>query len=243
MPRRLLHDRYFKQAKAEGYLARSAYKLIQIDDRKRLIRPGDRVLDLGCAPGSWLQVAAERVGPHGVVVGLDLQPVQAPLPATVRTLQADAFTTPPAALLDLAGGPFDVILSDMAPSTGGGGGGSADHFRSVDLCRRVLHLAGDCLKPRGHLVMKVFEGEAYPDLLRDTAALFDEARGFKPQASREVSREIYIVAKGFHAGTPPPSPPPSRRSGQPHDRRRDQGRDGRGGGNAQRGAGGGGGSA
>lgn len=201
--RRQLHDRYFKQAKAEGYLARSAYKLKQINDRKKLIRRGDRVLDLGCAPGSWLQVAAELVGPSGLIVGLDLQEVDGKFPESVKAIRGDIFQTPAGSLLEWCGGPVDVLLSDMAPSTGGGGGGSADHFRSVDLCRRVLDLARDVLRPGGNLAMKVFEGEAYPDLLRDTARMFAEAKGFKPEASRDMSREIYIVARGLRAGATP----------------------------------------
>jgi 23S rRNA (uridine2552-2'-O)-methyltransferase len=209
--RRELHDAYFRKAKAEGYAARSAYKLRQIDERKRILPRGGRVLDLGCAPGSWLQVAAEIVGPTGAVAGLDLQPVTATLPPNVRTAVGDVFTTPAEDLLALAADPghpgpprlYDTVLSDMAPSTSGGGGGSADHFRSVDLCRRVLALLPALLRPGGNLAMKVFEGEAYPDLLRETAALFNEAKGFKPDASRDVSREIYIVAKGFR---PPAAP-------------------------------------
>jgi 23S rRNA (uridine2552-2'-O)-methyltransferase len=202
-PRRQLHDRYFRQAKAEGYLARSAYKLKEINDKKRLIRRADRVLDLGCAPGSWLQVAAEAVGDRGVVVGLDLQEIDGPFAPNVVALRGDVFKIDPAALLQLGGisAPvepgFDVVLSDMAPSTAGGGGGSADHFRSVDLCRRVLELLPAVLRVGGNLAMKVFEGEAYGDLLKETGRLFSEARGFKPAASREVSREMYVVGKGF----------------------------------------------
>lgn len=205
--KRELHDAYFRKAKAEGYAARSAYKLRQIDERKRILPRGGRVLDLGCAPGSWLQVAAEAVGPGGAVAGLDLQPVTANLPANVRAAVGDVFATSPEDLLALAapeGSPprlYDTVVSDMAPSTSGGGGGSADHFRSVDLCRRVLALLPGVLRPGGNLAMKVFEGEAYNDLLRETAAVFAEAKGFKPDASRDVSREIYIVAKGFRPPT------------------------------------------
>lgn len=213
--RRELHDAYFRKAKAEGYLARSAYKLIQINQRKKIIRPGDRVLDLGCAPGSWLQVASQLVGPRGTVAGLDLQPVGGGVtfPENVRAAVGDVFATSAQELLALGGVPegqgYDTVLSDMAPSTGGGGGGSADHFKSVDLCRRVLALLPGLLRPGGNLAMKVFEGEAYTDLLRETAALFEEAKGFKPDASRDVSREMYIVAKGYRPA-PPRDPRPPR---------------------------------
>jgi len=197
--RRQLHDRFFRLAKQEGYLARSAYKLKQLAERHRLLRRGDRVLDLGCAPGSWLQVASELVAPDGIVVGLDLQEVAAPMPANVRALVADVFAVAPRDLLQLlpAGARFDVVLSDMAPSTSGGAGGSSDHFRSVELCRRVLALLPGVLAPGGRLAMKVFEGEQYPALLRETGRFFATARGYKPAATREVSREMYVVAHGY----------------------------------------------
>lgn len=204
---RQLHDRFFKQAKAEGYVARSAYKLIEIQERYRVIHSGDHVLDLGCAPGSWLQVASALVKSHGLVVGIDLTPVSAEvgsLPQVV-TMQGDIFKTEPGVLrAHLMGGGsdpsivrlFDVVLSDMAPSTTGTPTG--DHFRSVNLCRRVLDLLPDVLSPGGHLVMKVFEGEEYPALLKDTARLFGECKGLRPEATREVSREMFIIGKGYN---------------------------------------------
>lgn len=191
--RRVLHDQYFRKAKREGYVARSAYKLLEINEKKSLIRKGDRVLDLGCAPGSWLQVAAELVGPRGSVVGADLSPVTHDFGSNVRTIVGDAFKIEPEALLGESG-PFDVVLSDMAPSTSGD---LSDHFLSVELCDRVLELAPSVLKTGGSLCMKVFEGEAYPDLLRRTQALFRGVKGFKPKATRDVSREMYVIATGF----------------------------------------------
>jgi 23S rRNA (uridine2552-2'-O)-methyltransferase len=192
---RKLHDRFFKQAKAEGYAARSAYKLIEINDKKRLIRRGSRVLDLGCAPGSWLQVVEKIIGPQGLALGIDLQP---PTPTTrygprIRVLQADAFKIDPKELTDFAGGRFDVVLSDMAPSTSGHG----DDFLSVRLCRRVLELLPAVLAPGGKVLMKVLEGEEFPALLKETKALFKEAGATKPAASRDVSREIFIYGVGF----------------------------------------------
>jgi len=205
MARRTLHDRYFRQAKAEGYAARSAYKLAEIDDRKRLLRRGDWVLDLGCAPGSWLQVAGERVGPGGVVVGVDLQEVRRSFGPSVSALVADVNEVSGERLLGAAAEAageegaesarrFDVVLSDMAPKTAGD---RSDHFLSVRLCDRVLELGEQTLAPEGRLAMKVFEGEAYPDLLERTRALFTEVKGFKPKASRDASREIYVIARGF----------------------------------------------
>lgn len=198
---REIHDHYFRLAKAEGYRSRAAYKLIEIDDRKRVLRPGDRVLDCGAAPGSWLQVAAQRVGPKGGVVGIDLQPIKAGFnQPNIRTIAGDLAETPSQALLEVAGDSnrlFDVILSDMAPSTSGDH--SSDHHRSVRLCDALLDRCPALLRAGGNLVMKVFEGEIYGHLLHRTAAMFDSAKGFKPKASRSESAEMYIVALEYKA--------------------------------------------
>lgn len=200
MPRaRKLHDAYFNQAKREGYLARSAYKLLEINERKGLLRRGDRVLDLGCAPGSWLQVAAELVGERGRVVGIDLLAVNHPMGPCVTHVVGDFTTADPASLTDLAGGRFDVVLSDMAPNTTGAG----DDFRSVRLCRAILERLPELIAPGGHLAMKVFEGAETQELIAETRALFAEARAFKPKASREISRETYVVAKRYRGPTHP----------------------------------------
>ncbi|MEO1007917.1 MAG: RlmE family RNA methyltransferase [Planctomycetota bacterium] len=219
MPRRVLHDEYFKKAKADGYAARSAYKLREIQEKRRLLRPGDAVLDLGCAPGSWLQVAAEIVGPRGLVVGVDLQAVRAGLPPGVETLRGDVTRMPAADMLAPVvrhrgkGALFDAVLSDMAPSTSGAG----DHYKSVRLCEAVLDRLRELLRPGGALCYKVFEGETYPDLVARTARAFSYCRGIKPRATREVSSEMYVVARGFEpaaqqvvrprgVATPPPEP-------------------------------------
>jgi 23S rRNA (uridine2552-2'-O)-methyltransferase len=196
---RELHDHYFREAKKHGYLSRAAYKLMEIDDRKKLLHPGDRVLDCGAAPGSWLQVASERVGPRGAVVGIDLSEIRHRFERNnIQHIQGDLRETPPQTLLDLAGGvKFDVILSDMAPNTSGDR--SIDHFGSVRLCQAVLDRAGELLRPGGNLLMKVFEGEAYPELLESVRRMFDSVKGFKPKASRSESTEIYIVAHGYRA--------------------------------------------
>ncbi len=205
MARRTLHDRYFKQAKREGYLARSAYKLIELDDKRKLLRPGQTVLDLGCAPGSWLQVAAERVGPEGRVVGIDLQPVGGSFGPNVRTIQGDFTQTPAAALLP-GGTLADVVLSDMAPNTSGHG----DHFRSIRLCEAIVDALPALLKPGGSLVMKVFEGEAFPPLIERLRVDFGDVKILKPNATREMSRETYVTAKRYRprrgAQSPIPAP-------------------------------------
>lgn len=213
---RKVQDRFFKQAKEDGYAARSAYKLKEIQQRRQVIRKGDRVLDLGCAPGSWLQVAAECVGDKGMVVGVDLKAVDIALPANARAAVGDVFKLTAAELLgggageDGAAGSrasFNVVLSDMAPNTEGGGGGMVDHFRSVALCRRVLDLCATVIRKNGNLVMKVFEGEEYPALLRETQLLFQEVKGFKPEASRDASREMFVVAKGYKRPLPAKAAP------------------------------------
>jgi 23S rRNA (uridine2552-2'-O)-methyltransferase len=203
---RELHDHYFREAKREGYLSRAAYKLIEIDDKKKVLRSGDRVLDCGCAPGSWLQVASKRVGARGTVVGIDLEPVKLRT-ASVQAVEGDFTTIDTGSLLALGNhgsgstaGPsrsanlFDVILSDMAPATTGDPGG--DHHRSARLCHALLDRCAELLKPGGNLVMKVFEGEAYPELLKRSATMFDVSRGYKPKASRSESAEMYIVGAG-----------------------------------------------
>jgi len=191
--RRVLHDEYFLRAKREGYLARSAYKLLEINERFRLLRPGQRVLDAGCAPGSWLQVASQLVGPRGVVVGFDLSAVRHPMPANVRTVVADVRSLDSTALVTLAGGRFDAVISDMAPSTTGHG----DDLVSARLCRSLLDALPGLLAPSGRLVMKTLEGAETPPLLGEARGRFTSARLFKPKASRGPSRETYLVAEGY----------------------------------------------
>lgn len=225
MPKRVLHDQYFKKAKAEGYLARSAYKLLEIQERRGILKPGMAVLDLGCAPGSWLQVAAELVGPQGLVAGVDLSDVRHPMPPWVVTMRGDFTKLDAATLLEPVvrwrdqdpGKPalYDVVISDMAPNTSGAG----DHFKSVRLCEAVLERLPGVLRPGGALVYKVFEGESYPDLVQRTGAMFTWCRGLKPRATREVSTEMFVMATGYEpalgrlprpAGVAPPPPEPGK---------------------------------
>jgi 23S rRNA (uridine2552-2'-O)-methyltransferase len=189
-----VQDHWFRLAKEEGYRSRAAYKLIDIDDRRRLLRRGDRVLDAGAAPGSWSQVAATRVGPKGEVVAVDLKEIsKANLPPQVRVLRGDLREL---SLDDLGGRPFDVVLSDMAPDTTGDPMG--DGFRSARLCHDLLDRAALWLRRGGNLAMKVFEGGEYPELLRRAGRMFDEAKGYKPRASRAESVEMFIVCLGFN---------------------------------------------
>ena len=210
-----LHDHYFREAKREGYVSRAAYKLIEIDARKKLLRPGHWVLDCGAAPGSWLQVAAQRVGTRGVVVGVDQQPIAPQVAAQhpgLRFVLGDFREIPTGDLLEAARGGgaaserrFDAILCDMAPNTTGDR--SIDHHQSVRLCQAVLDRCSDLLEPGGPLVLKVLEGEAYPDLLGRTRRLFTSVKGFKPKASRPESTEMYITAQGYRGPEADDQPP------------------------------------
>jgi 23S rRNA (uridine2552-2'-O)-methyltransferase len=195
---RKLHDEYFKKAKSEGYVARSAYKLTEINEKKFLVKKGRFVLDCGCAPGSWLQVVEEIIGPEGLALGIDLQQVNTPFGPTVKVLKEDVFAFDPTPYIEMMGRPFDVVLSDMAPNTTGHG----DDFLSVRLCRRVLELLPRVLRPGGNLCMKVLEGEEFPTLLKESRKLFRDCGAMKPRASREISRETFIWGKGYHGAAP-----------------------------------------
>ena len=202
---RELHDFFFKEAKRKGYRSRAAYKLSEIDDKRDVLSRGDVVLDLGAAPGSWLQVVSERVGEHGKVIGVDLKAIDDGLPNNVVTMQEDVTLLTPENLSTVLGGDFrefDVVLSDMAPSTTGTK--TIDHHGSINLCHTTLDLSATLLKPHGNLIMKVLEGEAYTQLLKRCANCFDSARGFKPKASRAISTEMFIVCLDRNEDIPKP---------------------------------------
>ncbi len=207
---RELHDFFFKEAKRKGYRSRAAYKLSEIDDKRNVLQKGDFVLDLGAAPGSWLQVVSERIGEHGKVIGVDLKVIDDGLPNNVVTIQEDVTLLTPKSF---DGKLFDVVLSDMAPSTTGTK--TVDHHGSVNLCHTALDLSATLLKPHGNLVMKVLEGEAYPALLKRCANSFESAKGFKPKASRAVSTEMFLVCIDRNEDMPKPMvlAPPSPTSG------------------------------
>jgi 23S rRNA (uridine2552-2'-O)-methyltransferase len=191
---RQLNDPYVAEARRVGYRSRAAFKLIELDERFRLLRPGQRVADLGCAPGGWAQVAVARVGRRGIVVGIDLVET-APLPGATF-LRGDVSDASTPAVLDAAlGGLADIVLSDMAPPTIGHA--ATDHLRIVALAEDAFAVASQILKPGGTLVAKVFQGGAEGALLATLKRDFVELRHAKPPASRAESAETYVVAAGF----------------------------------------------
>jgi 23S rRNA (uridine2552-2'-O)-methyltransferase len=189
---RQLNDPYVQAAQASGFRSRSAYKLLELNQRFRFLRKGARVLDLGAAPGGWMQ-AALAAGVD-VVVGIDLLPI-APL-AGAQTLVGDA-TAPGIAgrLCELLGGPADLVLSDMAPATTGHAG--TDHARVMVLADEAFALAVRLLAPGGTFIVKLFQGGAEASLLVPLKRRFGAVRHAKPPASRAESRELYLVATGF----------------------------------------------
>ncbi len=185
-------DHFTRRAKREGFAARSVYKLEEIDRRFRLFNRGQRVLDLGCAPGSWVKYAVNRVGPKGVVVGIDRKAIELTAPNLV-SIVGDIYETPAEAFFEAAGGQFAVITSDMAPDTTGDR--FTDHVRSVDLCRRALELTDTLLCDGGAFVCKVFEGGDLNALVAEVKERFEVVKRVKPKSTRKVSVELFLVAQ------------------------------------------------
>ena len=173
---RVRHDAFFRKARAEGFAARSVYKLDEIDHRVRLLRPGDRVLDLGCCPGSWLQYAAKAVGPNGSVVGIDRNPLPRAVAGT-RVIVGDIFTATDEELLGSLKA-FDVVMSDMAPDTTGIR--SADQARSAALFSEAVNRAFRLLAPGGAFVGKLFQGPDFEDIRKRLLTKFSEVKIVKP---------------------------------------------------------------
>ncbi|MFP5211884.1 MAG: SAM-dependent methyltransferase [Acidobacteriota bacterium] len=188
-------DHYFLKAKKENYLARAIYKLEEIQKKHKILRSGDRVLDLGAAPGSWIQLTSGVVGPGGLVVGVDLKAIEHPFPKHVVTMQRDIYEESFIEDLLRDYGAFDVVLSDMAPSTSGFK--VADCARSELLYERAFELARRLLKPQGHFLAKIFQGSDFHKLLQETKKYFGQVKVVKPDASKKQSKEIYILAMRF----------------------------------------------
>jgi len=186
-------DRFHQKAKREGFLARAVYKLEELDDKFELLHEGDRVLDLGCAPGSWLQFARQRVGDSGALVGLDRGPLAKPPPGA-RIVVGDVLTIDVAELRGELPA-FDVVLSDMAPDTSGIR--HLDQARSEVLFERALEIACAVLAPGGNFVGKLFQGPDFKRLTEAVRARFGVAKTAKPASSRQISIEQYVIGKGF----------------------------------------------
>jgi 23S rRNA (uridine2552-2'-O)-methyltransferase len=187
-------DKYFYQAKKQGYRARSAFKLLQIQKKYGVIKKGMRVLDLGAAPGSWLQVTREIIGANGRLAGIDIEKIE-PIVPEIITFEADLYSQETIKIIEsLNWGKFNLILSDAAPSTAGVK--EVDQARSLELSLRVVEIAEDFLQNDGNLVFKIFQSNDLPMLVEKLNNFFKVVKIFKPQASRDRSFELYVVAKG-----------------------------------------------
>jgi 23S rRNA (uridine2552-2'-O)-methyltransferase len=200
-------DRFHQKAKREGFLARAVYKLEEIDAKYAIFDGGHRVLDLGCAPGSWLQYARQRIGEPAQLVGLDRTPLDRP-PPRARILVGDVLTIDVAQLLGELPA-FDVVLSDMAPDTTGVR--HVDQARAEALFERALEIATLVLAPGGNFVGKLFQGPDFKKLTEAVRARFAVQKTAKPASSRQISIEQYVVGKGFRGqaalGAPPGAVP------------------------------------
>ncbi|KQP51838.1 RlmE family RNA methyltransferase [Methylobacterium sp. Leaf108] len=195
---RQLNDPYVARAKREGYRSRAAFKLIEIDERFKIIKPGQRIVDLGAAPGGWSQVAAKIVGAEGRIVGIDLLEIEPMTGVEFITLD---FLDPsaPERLTTLLGGRADLVLSDMAANTTGHK--QTDHLRIIGLAETAAEFAREILAPGGAYLAKVFQGGTEGTLLADLKRDFSLVRHVKPNASRADSSELYVLATGYRGTT------------------------------------------
>jgi 23S rRNA (uridine2552-2'-O)-methyltransferase len=182
-------DHYTSKARKEKYPARSVYKLKEIQSKFKLLRPGDSVLDLGCAPGSWTLFVSEIVGKSGFITGIDLKKVNIKINVPHNVVTDDIFLIKD--WNELSGAPFDVVLSDMAPNTTGRK--DVDALRSFRLCEIAMAMAQKYLKFGGHFVCKIFQGEDTQDMINTVKDYFTTCRLFRPNTTRKSSKELYIV--------------------------------------------------
>lgn len=184
-------DEFVKRAQRDGYRARSAYKLLEIDDKDHLIKPGMTVVDLGAAPGSWSQVALQRMKNNGRVIALDLLEMQ-PI-AGVEFIQGDFRDEPVLQQLEnlLAGKPIDLVIADMAPNISGIS--MVDQSRAAHLTELALEFSIEWLKPGGHFLVKVFAGSGFDEIVKNMRANFEKVATRKPKASRDRSSEVYLL--------------------------------------------------
>ena len=186
-------DHYSRRAKKERFPARSVFKLQEIQSKHHLIKKGDKVLDLGCAPGSWLLYVANLTGSKGQVAGIDLKPVIEKVPSHVRIYTGDILTLDDK-FFESLGKDFNVVVSDMSPATTGNK--HVDSARSYNLCQAALSIAQTLLIPGGSFVCKIFQGEDFKEFSDSVRSVFKSHKIFKPQSSRKTSKEIYIIGLG-----------------------------------------------
>jgi len=187
-------DLYRRLAKEQGYKSRAAFKLIQANERYGFLREGQKVVDFGAAPGGWLQVVSEIIGPSGLVVGVDLSPIRLKV-KNIIAIRTDVHDPGVAAKVkDALGGPADVVLSDLSPSVSGVW--ELDQTRQVDLTLRVLELSRELLKEGGSVFCKLFEGERSQEVRDSFRRMFRSVRVLKPAASRTASSELYYFCEG-----------------------------------------------
>jgi 23S rRNA (uridine2552-2'-O)-methyltransferase len=194
---RHVNDQYVKRSRREGYRSRAAYKLLEIQEKDHVLRPGQIVVDLGAAPGGWSQVAAELVGPNGEVIAFDILEME-PLPGVTfiqGDFREDAALQALEAVLD--GRQVDLVISDMAPNVSGIA--AVDQPRAMHLCELALDFCVQHLHTGGGFVCKVFHGEGFDAWMREVKARFGRAVTRKPKASRPNSREVYLVAGNYHS--------------------------------------------
>lgn len=197
------NDKWSQRAAKEGYLARSVYKLMEIDARYELIRPGLRVLDIGAAPGSWLQYTSDKLGSEGRVLGLDLKPISFSAP-NVMTKVVDVFddAAVEAAIAGMSWQKLDLVLSDIAPNTSGIK--DVDQWRSIELNRKIAAIAHRYLRGKGSVVMKVFRGKDFDMFTHELKTMFKRLKVMSAVASRDRSREVYVVCSEAIALSCPP---------------------------------------
>jgi 23S rRNA (uridine2552-2'-O)-methyltransferase len=187
-----IKDHFFYKAKKNGYLARSYYKLQEADRKYAFIKPGMRILDLGCSPGSWIEYCLQKVGSRGQIIGVDRNELKRRF-KSLTFIQSDIFGLTPSQLLG-NGGPFDLVLSDMAPDTMGSS--MVDAYRSFELSKCALELACRTLKKSGAFFCKIFQGSEFKLFLDETRLYFSSVKVFKPKSSRKTSREVYVLGLG-----------------------------------------------
>lgn len=194
MARKEIKDFYFYKAKRNHYLARSVYKLKEIDEKYHLLKKNDVVLDLGCHPGSWLQYCSKVIGPKGMILGIDLKELDHKFGDNVRFLKADILDLNIRTIKSMVNKDFGVVLSDMAPFTTGDK--FVDHERSMRLARRSLEIADQVLRKAGNFLCKILEGEESHAFPKEVRERFGFMKIYKPKGSRKESREIYVIGLG-----------------------------------------------